>query len=82
MSKISAKTGKFLFNYSCLFWGPLFIETHCRFWSTVLLLLLTVKVTYNVQQVCVPYWLLCVLKFINMSVEMFSAVFELQTLTL
>jgi len=30
MSKISDKTKKFLLNYSCLFWGLLFIGTQCR----------------------------------------------------
>jgi len=29
MSKISDKTAKFLFNHVYLFWGPLFIWTHC-----------------------------------------------------
>jgi len=30
MSKISAKSYKFLLNYSKLFWGPLFIWTQCK----------------------------------------------------
>jgi len=29
MSKISDKTGKFLLNYSHIFWRPLFIQTVC-----------------------------------------------------
>jgi len=30
MLKISDKTVKLLLNYNYLFWGPLFIGTHCR----------------------------------------------------
>jgi len=33
MYKISDKTGKFLLNYSYLFWGPLFIGTQCTVFS-------------------------------------------------
>ena len=44
MSKISDKTDKFLLNYSCSFWGPLFIGTQCIIIIVMLIVMVRVVV--------------------------------------
>ena len=43
MSETSDKTGKFLVNYSNLFWGPHFIRTQCTSWFHWLIALICVR---------------------------------------